>query len=130
MDLTRIAISQYYVQPATTAPLAIIRFPNPLTPGSDIQTHVSWGTRLLTECSVAVQAVQAVYGAVLPQSLMLFVLLKSGFQHKKFISQIQQQQVPKLRKRERSVFVNNFIQKIKLSEIFFYDISGQVRTHW
>ena len=25
----------------------IVRFPNPIAPGSDIQIHVSWGTRLL-----------------------------------------------------------------------------------
>ena len=24
----------------------VVRFPNPLAPGSDIQIHVSWGTRL------------------------------------------------------------------------------------
>ena len=28
--------------------LAVARFPNPLSPGSDIQIHVSWGTRLIS----------------------------------------------------------------------------------
>ena len=27
-------------------PLRVVRFPNPLAPGSDIQIHVSWGTLL------------------------------------------------------------------------------------
>ena len=29
----------------------VVRFPNPLAPGSDIQIHVSWGTRLIIICS-------------------------------------------------------------------------------
>ena len=28
--------------------LPLVRFPNPLAPGSDIRIHVSWGTRLVT----------------------------------------------------------------------------------
>ena len=32
----------------TLVTLVIVWFPNPLAPGSDIQIHVSWGTRLLT----------------------------------------------------------------------------------
>ena len=29
-----------------TRSVTLVRFPNPLAPGSDIQIHVSWGTRL------------------------------------------------------------------------------------
>ena len=33
-----------------TCVCTLVWFPNPLTPGSDIQIHVSWGTRLVYAC--------------------------------------------------------------------------------
>ena len=48
----------------------LVRFPNPLASGSDIQIHVSWGTRLLSPNQATILQVQAVKIRVFTSTLM------------------------------------------------------------